>query len=666
MITARWLVALVAVAGCTDATQRSSSFTVDRSERTGDGIPYFLRGSLGTSGPIARVADVDAAMASALPAIAAEIRVPIDQLVATRVTHDRIGMTHVRYEQRVNDLRVVGGELVVHIAANGTITSITNGARDASKLPSVPALAASYAAELARAGADAETDAATLVYIIADHVPHLAWEVMVTARHQPVRDRVYIDAISGDIVARHGTIYSAKSRTINDLHGGIYPDQTNNATLSGNEATPPTETIAMAAFDNTGLTWDCYHDLFQRDSYDNAGAELQSLVHLTFDVGGGMTDPNNAMWDGTQMVYGDGDGTFFGPTARAFDVTAHELTHAVTEATAGLQYQDESGALNEAMSDILSATCEAHKNGGVNTNTWLVGEDIFTPNTPGDALRYMANPTLDAALYPANIGGSRDYYPERYTGQADYGGVHLNSGIANLTYELLTAGGPHPRAKTALVNTGIGIDRAGQIFEHALTQGYFMSTTTFMEARTATEQAAMDLYPNTAAKTAVGMAWATVGVGTAPTDTTPPTVHITAPITGSKVQAGFEVDATATDDQGVLRVDFTIDGAVVGTSLTAPYTFTTDATLAVGSHVVGATAYDAVNQASDSVTVTLIDPTCGGTCTADQSCIEGACVANPDNGSGGGCCNTGRSNPAGALVLMFGAGLLLRRRPRGR
>jgi Thermolysin metallopeptidase, alpha-helical domain/Bacterial Ig domain len=323
-------------------------------------------------------------------------------------------------------------------------------------------------------------------------------------------------------------------------------------------------------------------------------------------------------------------------------------------------------AFNEAMSDIMSATCEAHKNGGVNTNTWLVGEDIFTPNTPGDALRYMANPTLDAALYPANIGGSRDYYPERYIGQYDNGGVHFNSGIANLTYELLTAGGPHPRAKTALVNAGIGIDHAGQIFEHALTQGYFIATTPFIQARTATEQAAMDLYPNTpATKTAVGMAWATVGVGTAPTDANPPTVHVTAPITGTKVQAGFEIDADATDDQGVLRVDFTIDGAVVGTSMTAPYTFT-DATLAVGTHVVGATAYDAVNQASDSVTVTLIDPTCGGTCTADESCVEGTCVANPDSGSGGGCCNTGRSNPAGALVLMVGAGLVLRRRPRRR
>jgi len=100
----------------------------------------------------------------------------------------------------------------------------------------------------------------------------------------------------------------------------------------------------------------------------------------------------------------------------------------------------------------------------------------------------------------------------------------------------------------------------------------------------------------------------------------PPVVHITSPLTGTSVLAGFAVAATATDDQGVLRVDFSVDGAVVGSSTTAPYTFTTAATLAPGSHMVAATAYDAVNHASDSVTVTIIDPTCGGTCAATEMC----------------------------------------------
>jgi len=664
-----WVLAILAVAGCTGDTTGSptvsASFRIDRSERSPDGIPYFLHGRLGATAPsvaLADLAEAEAELASALPTIARAVHLSADQLVAKRISHDTIGMTHVIYAQRAHDLRVVGGELAVHIAADGTIISVTNNARDASTLATVPALSPSYAAGLA-AGADADATNPELVYVIVKDVPSLAWEVTVTAHHAPVRDLVYVDAGTGAILARFGTIYSTKTRTIFDGMGGLYPETA--GTEVGSEGSPPTDSVALAAFDNTGLTYDCYHDLYQRDSYDDMGANLQSLVHVAFDQGGGTGDPNNAMWDGAQMVYGDGDGTFMGPTARAFDVTAHELTHAVTGATAGLEYQDESGALNEAMSDIMSATCEAHKNGGVNANTWLVGEDIFTPNTPGDALRYMANPTMDASLYPPDIGGSRDYYPERYTGGFDFGGVHLNSGIANLAFELLSVGGPHPRAKTPVVVTGVGIDHAGAIFERALVHGYFMPTTTFAQARTATEQAATDLYPG-ATKTSVGLAWAAVGVGQPPTDAVPPTVHITAPMTGTKVNTGFAVAADASDDQGVLRVDFSIDGVIVGSSTAAPYTVTTDATIAAGSHVIEATAYDALNHASDSVTVTVIDPTCGGSCPAGDVCdaTTGVCIANPDNGDGGGCCDSGRSGAGGSLVLMFGAGLVLRRRRR--
>ncbi len=155
------------------------------------------------------------------------------------------------------------------------------------------------------------------------------------------------------------------------------------------------------------------------------------------------------------MAYGDGDGDLLGPLAYALDVTAHELTHAVTDATADLVYMGESGALNEAMSDIMGAVCEAWASptpSPIPDKTWLVGEDVFTPSVDGDALRYMSNPTLD--------GQSRDYYPERYTGPGDNEGVHLNSGIANLAFYLLVAGGHHPRNKTTLTVPAIGMDKA--------------------------------------------------------------------------------------------------------------------------------------------------------------------------------------------------------------
>jgi hypothetical protein len=240
-----------------------------------------------------------------------------------------------------------------------------------------------------------------------------------------------------------------------------------------------------------------------RDSYDNAGATIKSSAHYSSSY-------NNAFWNGSQMVYGDGDGSQFIALSRALDVDAHELTHAVTERTANLTYSNESGALNEATSDILGNSCEAYtKNAGTpNANTWKVGEDIYTPNTAGDALRYMNNPTAD--------GYSKDYYPERITGTADNGGVHGNSGIANLAYYLITMGGSHPRGKTAVVVTALSgtsstsLNMAQKIWYRALTV-YFTSSTNFQGARTATVQAATDLYGAAAAAT-VTSAWDCVAV----------------------------------------------------------------------------------------------------------------------------------------------------------
>jgi Zn-dependent metalloprotease len=672
-------VLLLCVAGCVASgdgaptATTSAAFHIDRLDHAADGKPYFVQGTLGSvRAPIQTLADVDVALSAALPTIARSIAVPANQLIAARVSHDAIGMTHVIYDQRANDLPVVGGRIAVHVAADGTITGVTNSARDVSALPLTPSIVASYAAETARSETEkgaATAGATDLVYVItnSDGEVHLAWQVDVRAQHALVHDLVYVDAVTGTICARHPQIQPLKNRTISTGNGGDFQGAgTVTETPLGDETTPPTEMTGKYAFDNTGITYDAYHDMFQRDSYDNQGAELHSIVHVVFDDGAGGLTGDNAFWDGTEMVYGDGDGTEFGTFSRALDVTAHELTHAVTQATASLVYQDESGALNEASSDIMGAVVEEHHAGAVSANTWLVGEDVYTPNTPGDALRYMSNPTLDAPIYN-NQYSSADYYPERFMQSLDNGGVHFNSGIANLAFYLMSQGGMHPRHKTTYTAIGLGIDKAGAIWERALTQNYFMPNTNFAQARTATETAAKDLY-GTAAKTAVSLAWATVGVGTAPVDTVPPVVHITAPLTGTSVQPGFEVDATATDDQGIIRVDFSVDGAVVGTSSTSPYTYTTAGTLAPGSHVIAATAYDAINHASDSVTVTIIDPTCGNACTADQMCdsTTGMCVANPatDDGSGGGCCSSSRGGAGGSLLLFAATGLVLVRRRR--
>ncbi|MCP4900492.1 MAG: PKD domain-containing protein, partial [bacterium] len=250
---------------------------------------------------------------------------------------------------------------------------------------------------------------------------------------------------------------------------------------------------------------------FSRDSYDDNGAQLVSTVHHRANY-------NNAFWNGSQMVYGDGDGSSFSPLSGSLDVVAHELTHAVTDRTADLVYAKESGALNEAWSDVLGASTEAWVDGGITSNTWKLGEDIYTPGTAGDALRYMNNPTAD--------GYSKDYYPERlYPGSCtpnpntnDNCGVHGNSGIANLAYVLLVQGGTHPRGKTSVNVPGIGITKAEQVFYRALVN-YMTSSTNFEGARNATAQAAQDLYGQSEAD-AVQAAWNAVGVPGGPVTTT--------------------------------------------------------------------------------------------------------------------------------------------------
>jgi uncharacterized protein (TIGR03382 family) len=661
-----WLWAILALGGCAsdtpDATT-STEFHIERTDRADDGVPYFVRGTLGVAkGSIHDLKDVDAAMAAALPQIGQAIGVAADQLFATRVDEDELGMTHIKYAQRAQGLPVIGGDVIVHLAADGTISSVTNGARDASSMPTTPQITATAAADVARAKTARASSATApdLVYVITngDGDLHLAWRTDV--KGAMVHDTVFVDAISGGVVARHPHIQPIKNRSVYSGFDLAY--DTGEPAQVGFEGSPPSEIVAKTAYDNTGTTYDCYQSLFARDSYDGGGAELVSIVHVTYNGAPFL----NAAWDGSEMIYGDGDGTTYGEFVRALDVTAHELTHAVTQHTADLAYESESGALNEASSDILGATCEAYKAGGVSANTWLVGEDIYTPGKPGDALRYMNNPTLDGPIYNNKITSS-DYYPERLRvppgdepdDSNDNGYVHFNSGIPNLAFYLMSQGGRHPRSKTPYTVVGVGIDKASRIWYRALSH-YFTPNQTFTQARTATETAAAELYPGTT-KMAISMAWAAVGVGSAPADNSPPTIMITSPQKGATVQAGFTITADANDDLGVLRVDFSIDGQVVGSATTPPYMFTS-AALDVGSHTVEATAYDAVNHTSDSAMVTIIDPTCGNSCTGDQTCDmeTGMCVETDD----GGCCSTSGKDAGGSFVLFVGVALVLRRRRR--
>jgi vibriolysin len=424
------------------------------------------------------------------------------------VEKDKLGQTHVKFQQTLKGLPVFGAEYIVHSNASGNVIGM-NGhlTKDDVKLPRVPTVDSFTATARASAQAGIKNGhalgASTLMYVINEKGnAFLSWMTRIehVNAQGPQIDKIFADATTGDLVLTAPEYKYAKSRqTYTANNGTTLPGTLKRSEGSANIG----DTALDAAHNFAGNVYDYYKNVHNRDSYDNAGATIKSSAHYS-------TSYNNAFWNGTQMVYGDGDGTQFIALSRALDVDAHELTHAVTERTANLTYSNESGALNEATSDILGNSCEAYSlNGGTpNANTWKVGEDIYTPNTAGDALRYMNNPTAD--------GSSKDYYPERYTGTADNGGVHSNSGIANLTYYLMVMGGTHPRGKTAVNVTALSatsstsLDMAQRIWYRALTV-YFTSSTNFQGARTATVQAATDLYGAAAAAT-VTAAWDCVAV----------------------------------------------------------------------------------------------------------------------------------------------------------
>lgn len=210
---------------------------------------------------------------------------------------------------------------------------------------------------------------------------------------------------------------------------------------------------------------------FDRNGYDGNFADVISTV-LYVQSGDSYI---NAFWNGRQLVYGKGDNELASDLSGALDVIAHELAHAITEKTNRLVYRNESGALNEAFSDILGTYFEYLIQ--PEKFDWKIGEDVWTPQKSGDALRYMNDPVKDER--------SRDHYSTRYTGFSDNGGVHINSGIANLAFYLLSEGGSHPRRNDEIEVEGIGIDNAAQIFYKGFTQ-LLSPNATFKDARDAT------------------------------------------------------------------------------------------------------------------------------------------------------------------------------------
>jgi Zn-dependent metalloprotease len=476
------------------------------------------------------------------------------ELVPGATIVDRDGSTHVRMERTYAGLPVLGGDLVVHRGPAAGWKGVSQTLAAPLDVVTTPAVTEGAAQDRAlrptralqgirnlRAGA-----APRLVVDALAGAPRLAWEVTTLGRHAdgtPSRLATYVDARSGTVLRREERVQTADGSG-QSLYSGTVPIQVTqsgsaytltdptrgNATTTdmqnkedsvlcqlfgsgcgngvaysspdtsfGNGTNASRESAAVDAHYGGAVTFDYFKLVHGRNGIFGNGTGAPSRVHYGKSY-------VNAFWDGTKMTYGDGDGTEFGPLV-SLDVAGHEMSHGVTENTAGLTYSGESGGLNEATSDIFGTMVEFYAANAGDPADYLIGEEFDLASHQG--FRRMDNPIADGSSPNCYSAGTKDL------------DVHYSSGVGNHFFYLLaegsgakTIGGVAHSSPTCdgSTVTSIGRDAAQRIWFRAL-DVYMTSGTTYSQARTATLSAAADLYGTGSAQhSAVASAWSAVGV----------------------------------------------------------------------------------------------------------------------------------------------------------
>ncbi len=491
----------------------------------------------------------------------------VDEFQVQKVEIDDLKMAHMRVRQTVGGIPVWEGEAIVHLNQDGSLSTVTDDLKENISVNTEPNFSGKEAYNMAvdtyrgRAKLGGGENQIEMFIYRGETRDHLVYRVetpRITGDAEPTAPVSFIDAHTGEKVFGYdnlqtgsgSSLYSGTVTIDTSVVGSTYYMEdltrrmgTFNMNNTGNTSTGTggtqsrftdtddvwNTTVQRAGVDahyGAAKTYDYFKNVHGRNGINgsngpgtttaaaNSGISLvASRVHFGSNY-------NNAFWYQNMMTYGDGNGTTFSPLT-TLDIAGHEMTHGVTQYSANLTYANESGALNESMSDVFGAMVELYARGGSPTaDTWKIGEQSYTPNTPGDALRYMDNPHL------AGNGGytaddDPDHYTERYTGTADNGGVHINSGIPNHAFYLMAAGGTHHLSGTTV--TGIGTTDAARIWYRSLTV-YMTSSTNFSGARTAMLNAATDLFGSSSAQyTTVATGWCAVGVGSCPGGTPTPT-----------------------------------------------------------------------------------------------------------------------------------------------
>ncbi len=381
---------------------------------------------------------------------------------------------HYFFDQKINNIPVYGANVVVHVRNNDEVYS-TTGNTSTSIERTEQKITDKKAEEIAIQQAVKEGEKGELIVkttkkyyinkkvmgLANDPINHIALDVDVESAGKPVlfRTQYFIDLSDGSVIYSESQTRDALSREVFNCQGGSCVS----ARQEGGGPSPDTDVNKVYGY--FGDIYDYFSNTFNRNSYDDAGAPLNGYVHAPtgFSIHGAQMKCPNAFWNGSEMVFCSG--------LALLDVTAHELTHAITSTTANLQYLNESGALNEAMSDIFGSALD---------NNWDIGEELPPGIGLPVPLRSMSNPPQR---------NQPDMLSTYSCTSQDNGGVHMNSGIINKSFYLITIGGYFNGCSI----DGIGRSKSYPIAYQALTK-YLTSTSNFKDTYTTFLQACADLY----------------------------------------------------------------------------------------------------------------------------------------------------------------------------
>ena len=518
--------------------------TVRELQLAENGTIAFISGDLGGTEQLPSVSAAAAAIPSAVQSAAAlrdlqlaqrwletfapamKLNHPAAELSLSRHETDELGMRHLRLQQTFKGIPVWANELYVHLDAANQVY-VMNGRyapTPAAIDPDAAVIDGARAIELGRAHLAAEgrlrdipanmnplmrffaPKSQKAIWMDKQGAPHLVWQVDIYAN---IRDwfTIMVDALSGEVLHKYSNTMSEGSvnasgvdlggstrsfrayeengayymlSDLNELSGGStnLPDSpTGGLWVIDLRNTDASETSqfyhvtsstpnswsdrsAVSALHNLNQVYAYYSNTHGRRAIDANASTIVTVVNVTED-GQAM---DNAYWNGAAIFWGNGS-DYFTPLAEALDVAAHELTHGVTEYTANLVYQDQPGALNESMSDFFGCM--------VDRDDWLMREDIMRPGM-GSALRDISHPHNANVL--SQMPKTMDEY--EYTSD-DNGGVHTNCAL--------------PLYASYMITTAIGREKAEKIYYRALSK-YLTRQSQFIDARTALEQSATDLY----------------------------------------------------------------------------------------------------------------------------------------------------------------------------